>query len=147
MTSQPTTWDGQPIANEPPYGATVVVYRAAPHGPEFLLLHRSHHGPDFEGDWAWTPPAGARLPGESIESCARRELLEEAGLTASIALTGHGSSDWAVFQAQLPDAARVVLGDSEHDRFEWVGLDEVRRRCLPAFVAEAVELVGDGVGA
>jgi 8-oxo-dGTP pyrophosphatase MutT (NUDIX family) len=147
MTSQPTTWDGQPIASEPPFGATVVVYRLTPTGPEFLVLHRSHHGPDFEGDWAWTPPAGARLPGESIEACARRELLEEAGVTANITLTNHGSSDWAVFQAQLDDAAGVVLGDSEHDRFEWVGLEQVRKRCLPAFVSEAVELVGEGIGA
>jgi 8-oxo-dGTP pyrophosphatase MutT (NUDIX family) len=91
--------------------------------------------------------AGARLPGESIEACAKRELLEEAGLTANITLTVHGSSDGAVFHAQLDDAARVVLGDPEHDRFEWVGLDQVRKRCLPAFVAEAVELVGEGIGA
>ena len=75
-----TTWDGKPIASEPPYGAMVLVYRMNGEQPEFLILHRAQLGPDFEGDWAWTPPSGARQPGETIEECARRELWEEAGL-------------------------------------------------------------------
>ena len=75
-----TTWDGLPISEEPPFGATVVVYRHNGARLEILLLHRAHHGPDYVGDWAWTPPAGSRLPDEPIEACARRELLEETGL-------------------------------------------------------------------
>jgi 8-oxo-dGTP pyrophosphatase MutT (NUDIX family) len=147
MASQTTTWDGSPIAAEPPYGATVVVYRVTPEGPQFLLLHRAHHGPQFEGDWAWTPPAGARLPGEAIESCAERELLEEAGLTANIQPTDHGSKDWVVFRAEVDEEVSVVLGDAEHDRFDWVRLSEVRKRCSPTIVAEVVELVAASLGA
>ena len=35
---------------------------------EFLLLHRvAPGGPDYEGEWAWTPPAGARQPREDLK--------------------------------------------------------------------------------
>src|SRR5687767_4663816 len=78
---QATTYDGLPISPVAPFGATVIVYRRAVRGVQFLMLHRAHDGPDFEGDCAWTPPSGARFPNEPIELCARRELLEEIGLT------------------------------------------------------------------
>ena len=42
-----TTWDGLPISEEPPFGATVVVYRHNGARLEILLLHRAHHGPDY----------------------------------------------------------------------------------------------------
>jgi 8-oxo-dGTP pyrophosphatase MutT (NUDIX family) len=83
VTERPTTtWDGLPASPEPPYAACVVVWRWAPPGaPEFLVLHRlAPGGPGFEGDWAWTPPSGARLPGEPPDEAAKRELLEETGL-------------------------------------------------------------------
>jgi hypothetical protein len=76
-----TTWDGLPISHEPPYGATVVVYRDRGRAPEVLLLHRAHHGPDHAGDWTWTPPTGSRLPDEPIDQCARRELPDWRRLT------------------------------------------------------------------
>ena len=59
-----TTWDGLPVAREKPYGASILVWRRAGAGREWLVLHRAHHGRDYAGDWGWTPPAGARLPGE-----------------------------------------------------------------------------------
>lgn len=63
------TWDGLPVAPEPPHGACVVVRRAA---GEYLVLHRAHLGRDFAGDWAWTPPAGSRQPGEPVLAAALR---------------------------------------------------------------------------
>ncbi|CAM4145909.1 NUDIX domain-containing protein [Deinococcus marmoris] len=45
-------------------------------GQDRLLLLR--HG----GTGKWTVPGGSLEPGESFEECARRELLEETGLTA-----------------------------------------------------------------
>ena len=80
MTATRTTWDGQPIADDPPHGVTIVVHRRGAVGYEVLVLHRARHGPDYVGDWAWTPPAGCRLPSEDVDVCARRELYEEAGL-------------------------------------------------------------------
>ncbi|NUS58577.1 MAG: NUDIX domain-containing protein, partial [Streptomycetaceae bacterium] len=75
-----TTWDGLPIADDDPRGAGVVTRRPTGGGTEYLLLHRHHEGPAYEGDWAWTSPSGARLPGEPVLTGALRELGEEAGL-------------------------------------------------------------------
>jgi 8-oxo-dGTP pyrophosphatase MutT (NUDIX family) len=137
-----TTWDGLPVSDEPPYGATVVVYRWGRDGrvgPEILLLHRAHHGPAYDGDWAWTPPAGSRFPGEAVLACARRELREEAGLELAVRPTACGSADWALFLAEAPLGAAVSLEhDREHDRYAWLPADEAVARCRPAQVAEAL---------
>jgi len=107
---------------------------------------RQRCGPeDYEGDWAWTPPSGARLPGEAIEACAQRELLEEAGLSVLARALPDAAADWAVFEVEVGPDAQVVLGDVEHDRFEWVSLAEALRRCLPAKVAEAFQRVVAGL--
>src|SRR5690606_37772482 len=71
-----TTYDGKPIAKERPYGAMIDVYRVDDGEAPFLVLYRAKHGPDYEGDWAWTPPCGARQAGETILKCAQRELWE-----------------------------------------------------------------------
>lgn len=132
-----TTYDGQAIAREAPFGATVVVWRRGGGGAEVLLLHRAHHGPEHEGDWAWTPPAGARWPGEAPLACARRELLEETGLDLPIAPVAFGEGDWLVFAAEAPAEAVVIL-DPEHDRFEWLAPEAACARCAPPAVAAQV---------
>ena len=98
-----------------------------------------------EGDWAWTSPAGARQPGEAPSATARRELLEEVGL--ELPLTGplaHLTDDVALFAAEAPADAEIVL-DAEHDRYEWVTLEEGVRRCLPAVVGKALRIVDRAV--
>ena len=86
-----TTHDGQPITPDPPFGASIIVYRRTGDQVEFLILHRAHHGIAYEGDWAWTPPAGARWPGEPPDEGAQRELKEETGLETPIQPTNHGT--------------------------------------------------------
>ncbi len=132
-----TTWDGLPVSDEPPYGASVVVWRERDGDREFLLLHRAHAGADYEGDWAWSPPAGARLPGEALEACVLRELREETGLELSFAFVST-DGDWALALARAPAEAPVVL-DAEHDRYEWLPLELAIARCLPAEVAAGLE--------
>lgn len=132
------TWDGQEIAPEAPFGAMVVVYRRGASGMEYLLLHRAHQGPDFEGDWAWTPPSGARLPGESIDACARRELYEEAGTRAEPVLLSAKSTEWVVYAAQVQPDTPVTLHDHEHDRYEWLPPKEALRRSRPEQVAASL---------
>jgi RimJ/RimL family protein N-acetyltransferase len=131
------TWDGLPVAPDDPRGAQIVVRRpAGPGGAafEYLMLHRAVNGPGYEGDWAWTPPSGARLPGEPILAGAERELAEEAGLRGVPLRPADLSGPWAVFAADVPPDALVTL-DAEHDRFAWLPGDEAARRCLPAPVA------------
>ena len=128
------TWDGLPVTDERPFGACVCVWRERAGRREWLLLHRAHHGAEYEGDWAWTPPTGARLPGEALESCAARELREETGLELPLRLV-HTANDWSYWLARAPADADVVL-DREHDRYEWVSLEDALRRCRPTVVAD-----------
>ena len=136
-----TTWDDVPVATDTPYGCSIVVWREAPGGREYLVLHRRHAGPpDYAGEWAWTPPSGARQPGEPLDDAARRELVEETGLELSLRATRFGSEEWAVFAAQAPANADVVL-DAEHDQFRWVFVEEAAGICLPAAVGRSIAAV------
>lgn len=51
---------------------STIVFR----GDELLLVHRARNGADD-----WVLPGGTPRPGESMAACARRETLEETGVT------------------------------------------------------------------
>jgi 8-oxo-dGTP pyrophosphatase MutT (NUDIX family) len=139
-----TTWDGLFISEEPPHGATVVVFRRTGDRTEYLVLRRAlDHGGD--GDWAWGPPAGARLPGEDVDACARRELEEETGLRLTLHSVAHDPA-WASYWAEAPAGATVMLSE-EHDAFEWVDRAEAARRCQPAIVSEQFEVLAGAAAA
>jgi 8-oxo-dGTP pyrophosphatase MutT (NUDIX family) len=130
-------WDGTPVARESPFGAMVVVFRRVQTDVEILLLHRRAAGPPgFDGDWAWTPPSGARRPDEPINACARRELQEETGLRLSSARVEH-DRDWALYVAEASPEDEVVL-DREHDELRWVAPDVALALCRPSAVADGV---------
>lgn len=141
------TWDGTPIAGEAPFACCVVVWREAGHGREFLLLHRlAPGGTDYEGDWAWTPPAGARQPGELPDVAAARELYEETGLHLRMTSITAGplSADVRHYVAQAPPDSDVRL-DAEHDRYVWLSMAEALPRCLPARVAMGLAIAADWI--
>jgi 8-oxo-dGTP pyrophosphatase MutT (NUDIX family) len=66
--------------------------------------------------------------GESEEACARRELLEETGL--SITLRRVVGTSYPTFVGELAGEPDVVLSD-EHDALDWVDAEELVRRCRP----------------
>jgi 8-oxo-dGTP pyrophosphatase MutT (NUDIX family) len=135
-----TTWDGLPVARERPYACAVVVWREVDGRREFLLLHRlAPGGASYEGEWAWTPPSGARQPGETPDAAATRELEEEIGLALPLTPlpAASASEDVALFVAEAPPDAEVVL-DDEHDRFLWLPLEEALPKCLPPVVASGL---------
>ncbi len=101
------------------------------------MLHRAHRGRHYAGPWAWTPPSGARLPGEPVLAGALRELKEEAGITSAEPVPVDLSGPWASFLAEVPASTQVRL-DAEHGRFEWVPEAEALTRCRPASVAASV---------
>ena len=141
MADMTHTWDGLEIAPDDPRGSTVVVRRpgVGDAAVELLMLHRNANGPDFEGDWAWTSPAGARQPDEAVFPAALRELAEEAGLGGADVADVFAldlSGGWAVFGVDLDRDAAVELVDPEHDRFEWLAPEDCRERLLPAWVAD-----------
>ena len=125
------------MARERPYACCVVVWRAGEHGREFLVLHRAQEGPDYAGDWAWTPPSGARQPGEDADAAAARELREETGLELLLARVESPNPDVALFLAEAPGDAVVML-DPEHDGHRWLPLDAAAELCLPATVAHGL---------
>ena len=143
--------DDQPIAAEKPFGACIVVHRRAVSAVrEFLILHRAHEGPDYGGDWAWTPPAGSRLPGEDIATCAARELKEETGLELELVEALFESSDFCVYVGEA-DFDCVIRLDADHDWFEWLSAETAMSRCRPGVVADEIavalallETRGDG---
>ena len=131
------TWDGLPVARERPYACCVVVWRDGAAGREFLVLHRAHFGPEFAGEWAWTPPSGARQPGESPAAAAARELLEETGLELALAPAESPNPDVAYYVAEAPPGTEVAL-DAEHDAHRWLPLAAAAELCLPATVADGL---------
>lgn len=135
-----TTWDGLPVSPDPPYGCAIIVYRQAAEGLELLMLHRAHHGADYEGDWAWTPPSGSRLPGETPDNCAQRELGEEAGLSLPLHATNCGTPEWYAYWAEAPDNAHIVL-EAEHDRYVWLAPYDAVLCCTPEAARSALARV------
>ncbi len=124
-----------PVAREAPFACCVVVSRPSAGGErEYLVLHRVHFGPDFAGDWAWTPPSGARQPGEDPDAAARRELREETGLELPLLRLEPLTDDVALYAVEVPASAEIRL-DAEHDAFRWLPLEEAAALCLPEVVA------------
>jgi aminoglycoside 6'-N-acetyltransferase len=131
-----TTWDGRQIAGDNPRGSSVVVRRHDTAGEaSYLVLHRAVNGTDYEGDWAWTSPSGARQPGEAIFPAALRELAEETGIASEDVWAVDLSGRWAVFACDVPDDQVVELLDAEHDRFVWLSVEAASTRILPARAA------------
>jgi hypothetical protein len=81
----------------------------------------------------WRRAAGGR------EFLIPRELREETGLELAFEPLPHETDGVALFVAEAPGGAQIVL-EAEHDRFEWVTLDEGLARCLPAIVGRGLEL-------
>ena len=125
------------MAREPPYACCAVVWREGPGGREFLVLHRAHRGPEYARDWAWTPPSGARQPGEEPEAAAARELREEAGLELSLAPVESPHRDVALFVAKARADAEVAL-DAEHDALSLASFEVAAELRLPARVADSL---------
>lgn len=65
---------GREYPDRPVVGIGVILLRPG----EVLLIRRGR--PPGEG--TWSIPAGTQILGESMEDCARRELVEETGLSA-----------------------------------------------------------------
>ncbi len=88
-----------------------------------LFIARRRPGKSFAGKWEF--PGGKLEAGESPESCLKRELLEEFGMSVETGvLFGeqvHHYPDFAIRLIALEctfHKADFVLSD--HDRFEWV---------------------------
>jgi aminoglycoside 6'-N-acetyltransferase len=119
---------GLPGAGDHPVGSTVVVRRERA-GTELLLLHRA-------GDGAWRCPGGCRFPAEPVYTGTLRELAEETGIADADVWAVDLSGRWAVFATDVPDDVVVDLAEVEHDRSEWLPVDDAAARILPFEAAQ-----------
>lgn len=119
----------------------VHVYRQMPDGRvEFLMLQRSSDEeiyPDL-----WQPVTGSIEPGETAATAARRETIEETGMSPlSLLVVPYVASFFSprrdavhlvpVFAAQVSHRDEVQLSD-EHQACEWLGhADAFERSVFP----------------
>ena len=113
---------------------SVTAVRRGAAGPEVLLLRRIPERGGF-----WQPVTGRRMPGESAEEAARRELEEETGARLPVRSLSYRHSfafgdavppvhvEEEAFAAEWPERLEVRSGP-EHEAVEWVGPDEATRR-------------------
>jgi len=113
--------------------AGYIVFRKDSRGVVYLLLQNS-------SKFFWDFPKGHISPGEAEEDAARRELMEEAGITHISPVSGfreqvsysYGSGD-DVVQKELVMFAGEVLDEKvvlswEHSSFAWLTFDDARER-------------------
>lgn len=129
------TWDSLDVSKYPPYGVGIVVYKIKAGSISYLLLRRSWKN---QGDnWEWGPPGGARLPGEKVEDCMKRELYEETGLKRSAVLTEVGDKTWFIYSLQIEESKNIILS-REHDQFIWVPLEKAIKKCSPELIKQQI---------
>jgi dihydroneopterin triphosphate diphosphatase len=119
-----------------PESVLIVIYTE---GGEFLLLER-RRPPGF-----WQSVTGSLEWGEHADSAARREVVEETGITQGVLVNLQWTQVYEIlpafgkvyapgvtrnlehgFSLRLTDRAPVILSDSEHVQFRWVsGADAI----------------------
>jgi ADP-ribose pyrophosphatase YjhB (NUDIX family) len=109
----------------PPTHAGGVVFKHTPAGIRYLLV-TSKRQPD-----EWVLPKGHIEPGEAPEDAARREVLEEAGVEATI-IEMLCCLDFAATREQVRVAFYLMqlLGEGEPEpgrQRKWMSLDDVLR--------------------
>jgi len=115
--------------------STVSVTVTDPSGRVLLLERTQQRG------GLWQPVTGRVEAGETVEHAAARELLEETGLSLEvIAIDEPHVFAWGElvvaprlarefpFVARASSSLGITLDPAEHERFEWVAVDEALRR-------------------
>jgi predicted NUDIX family NTP pyrophosphohydrolase len=137
--------------------AGILLFRVNGAGPEFLLVHPG--GPFWKkrDEGAWSIPKGQIEDGEVPRDCALRELAEELGAPPELApqelielgsvrqRAGKVVEAWAAeaefdpatlasntFSLEWPPRSGKEQEFPEVDRAEWFGVEQARRKILPA---------------
>lgn len=122
---------GEPRARE---SSGTVLYRQTALGLEVLLVHPAGN---FNRRAPWGIPKGQPNPEESLEDTARRETMEETGVTAG-PLTALGHVDYTrsrkrvhAFAGPAPDDAAPRCASWEVDKAEFIEVSRARRIIHP----------------
>jgi ADP-ribose pyrophosphatase len=127
-----------------PGGAAVVAVNAR---REVCLLHQYRHA---LAAWLWELPAGKLDGGESPRRCARRELTEEAGITAARwSSLGQYVSSPGVFteMVHLFLATRLARARAQPDAGEvfevrWIALERAVAMAMTGEISDGKTVVG-----
>jgi predicted NUDIX family NTP pyrophosphohydrolase len=111
--------------------AGLLLYRRSSDGTlEVLVVHPS--GP-YNKNAPYSLPKGEPNPGEPLETAARRETLEEVGVTVDGPVSTLGHVDYTrsrkrvfAWAAELPSGAEPRCASWEIDRAEMVSTDRAR---------------------
>ena len=134
--------DGRPQSLEVvrhPGGAAAAAVDA---GGRVCLLRQYRHA---AGGWLWEVPAGKLDSGEEPLAAARRELREEAGVTAGAwrslgeVVTAPGFCDEVIHLFLATDLAIAPATPELHEVLEvhWLALDDALRRALKGEIRDA----------
>jgi predicted NUDIX family NTP pyrophosphohydrolase len=131
-----------------PVSAGTLLYRETALGLEVLLVHPSGA---YNTRAPWSIPKGIPDPGEALEAAARRETMEETGMTAAD-LVALGSVDYTksrktvhAFAGKDPGGQEPRCASWEVDRAEFVTLARGRELLHPdqrAFIHRLTALLG-----
>lgn len=127
-----------------PGGAAVVAVNDRHH---ICLLKQYRHA---AGGWLWELPAGKLEPGESPETTARRELLEEAGVhcdqltSLGTLLPTPGFCDERIHLYYTRASAMTAPSPQANEWFtvHWIAIDQLRRQLRAGEINDAKTLIG-----
>ena len=115
--------------------AGTLLYRDGPQGLEVLLVHASGN---YNRNKPWSIPKGEPDAAADLEETARRETLEETGVTITGPLTSLGHIDYTkskkrvhCFAGPAPADAAPKPSDWEVDRAEFASVEKARELLHP----------------
>ena len=129
-------------------GASAVVALTDPpesNDPGVLLIHQFRYA---AGGRIWEIPAGVLEPGETPETCARRELAEETGATAgefrhlTTIYTTPGFTDEKI---HLFLASGISAGEPRHERDEFLTIETRRMSEIMAMIRDGEIIDGKSI--
>jgi mutator protein MutT len=108
-----------------------------------FLVTRRPRGTHLEGYWEF--PGGKCDPGEALDACLRREILEELDSDVRVGdeihAVSHAYPDRVVtlhfFRCALVGEPRPLVGQE----MRWIGRDELRTLAFPPADAELIEML------
>jgi 8-oxo-dGTP diphosphatase len=129
-----------------PASDLVVVVAAVVEQDGSFLLTRRLEGTHLAGRWEF--PGGKCEPGESLEECLRREVLEELGanvrIGAEILVTRHAYPERTVQLHFFGCALLDVAHPREGQEMRWVTRADLSGLDLPEADADLVALLSSG---
>lgn len=123
----------------------IILYRINKNNcPEFLLL-KSHREP-----FHYTPPKGRLEENETFGEAAKRETLEESGISPEMYeieknfaksmkyQANDKGKECIYFLAKLYNPTTSVVLSEEHSSYEWADLERMKRLCSHQMIIDVI---------